>query len=122
MYLVSSNKLRSLLVLNLVGHVQVEELVRGRAEIESLLADFPPAFRLLSDLSSLASVDKDCLPEIGRVMELCDEKGVEFVVRVIPDPTKDIGLNILSLFHYPRRPRTVVCDNLAAALKLLDEQ
>ena len=66
-------------------------------------------------------MDRDCLPEIGRVMELCDDKGVELIVRVVPDQTKDIGLNILSLFHYTRRPRTVVCENLAEALKLLGD-
>jgi hypothetical protein len=121
MYLVSANKMRRLLLLSLVGHVQLQELVKGRTEIESVLADFPSGFRLLSDLSQLELMDKDCPPEIGRVMELCDSKGVELVIRVIPDPTKDIGLNILSLFHYPRRPRMVVCENLNEALKLLIE-
>ena len=119
MYLASINKLRKLLFLSLVGKVHAEELVKGRTEIEFLLADLPAGFRLISDLSQLDTIDPDCAPEIGRVMELCDQKGVELIIRVIPDPTKDIGLNILSLFHYPRRPRTIVCDNLADALKLI---
>ena len=113
--------MRRLLLLSLVGHVQAAELVSGRAEIETLLAELPHGFRLLSDLSALERLDRDCLPEIARVMELCDKKGVESVVRVIPDPTKDIGLNILSLFHYASRPRTAVCDNLADALKLVSD-
>jgi hypothetical protein len=41
------------------------------------------------------------------------------VVRVIPDPQKDIGLNILSLFHYRRRVRIVTCKTLAEAMKAL---
>jgi hypothetical protein len=45
---------------------------------------------------------------------------VEAVVRVIPDPQKDIGLNILSLFHYRRRVRIVTCATLGEAMKALE--
>jgi hypothetical protein len=44
---------------------------------------------------------------------------VETVVRVIPDPHKDIGLNIMSLFHYRRRVRIITCETLAEALRSL---
>ena len=52
-------------------------------------------------------------------MDMCNEKGVEMVVRLIPDPHKDIGLNIMSLFHYRRRVRLVTCETLAEAMKIL---
>ena len=42
------------------------------------------------------------------------------VVRVIPDPYKDIGLNIVSLFHYPRRVRIVTCETLEEAMRALE--
>jgi hypothetical protein len=41
------------------------------------------------------------------------------VVRVIPDPQKDIGMQIMSLFHYDRRVRIVTCESLAEAMKVL---
>jgi hypothetical protein len=50
---------------------------------------------------------------------LCDQKGVALVVRVVPDPTKDIGFNILSLFHYPHRPPAVTCKTMVEAARLL---
>src|SRR5438270_10557647 len=75
--------------------------------------------RRLADLERLDSISLDCAPEIGKVMELCDQKGVALVVRVIPDHTKDIGLGILSHFHYHRLPRIVTCANMAEAAKLL---
>jgi hypothetical protein len=34
---------------------------------------------------------------------------------VIPDPSKDIGLKILALFHYADLPRTVMCANMVEA-------
>jgi len=40
-------------------------------------------------------------------------------VRVIPDASKDIGLDILSIFHYRHRPRVVTCKNMAEAFKKL---
>jgi hypothetical protein len=49
-------------------------------------------------------------------MDLMSKLGVAKVVRVIPDPHKDIGLNIMSLFHYPRRIPIVTCPTLKEAM------
>jgi hypothetical protein len=87
--------------------------------MKTLLVDLPPGFRLLVDLGRLESTDPACTPEIGRIMELLDRSGVGMVVRVIPDSNKDIGLNILSLFHYPHHPQVVTCKNMAEAIKKL---
>jgi hypothetical protein len=59
------------------------------------------------------------VPHIRRIMDLCNQRGVAMVVRVIPDPQKDIGLNIMSLFHYKRQVRIVTCQNLAQAQRAL---
>jgi hypothetical protein len=59
------------------------------------------------------------VPYIERMMDLFNKKGVEMVVRVIPDPYKDIGLNIMSLFHYPRRVHIVTCETLEEAREVL---
>jgi hypothetical protein len=87
--------------------------------VVALLAELGPGFRLLADLGRMESISKDCVAEIGKAMELFDQKGVALVVRVIPDPTKDIGLNILSHFHYRRHPRTATCANMVEAASLL---
>jgi hypothetical protein len=52
-------------------------------------------------------------------MELIGRAGVGMVVRVIPDPSKDIGMNILTIFHYPQQLQVVTCQNLAEALQAL---
>ena len=61
----------------------------------------------------------DCTPEVGRVMEMVAQAGVGLVVRVIPDPSKDIGLNILGIFHYPEQLKVINCQNLMEAARLL---
>ena len=120
MFLATINKPKQLLCLSFIDRVRLDELERVREQSALLLAELAPGFRLLTDLDRLESVDADCAPEIGRLMELCDEKGVSIVVRVIPDPTKDIGLNIIARFHYRKhRPRIVTCETMAEAAELL---
>jgi hypothetical protein len=119
MYLATSNKLKRLLHLNYIGRVEPAELKHGLEDLKALLADLSPGFRLLADLSRLETMDLTCAAELGRGMELIDQRGVALVVRVIPDPGKDIGLNILTLFHYARQPRVVTCENIIEAAQVL---
>ena len=119
MFLAAVNKPKQLLHLSYIGCVQADELRRGQEDVAALLADLPAGFRLLADLGRLESMDAACAAEIGKAMELYDQKGVGLVVRVIPDPAKDIGLNILSLFHYHQRPRTVTCETMTEAARVL---
>jgi hypothetical protein len=119
MFQVEIDKAENLLKIIYAQHVGPED-TKGVAERASaLLADVRPGFRLLADLSGLEAMDLACVPHIERMMDLCDKQGVEAVVRVIPDPQKDIGFNILSLFHYRRRVKIVTCETLAEAMKAL---
>jgi hypothetical protein len=52
-------------------------------------------------------------------MEAADEKGVELIARVIPDATKDVGLNILAAFHYRKPVPSVSCASMEEAAKAL---
>jgi anti-anti-sigma regulatory factor len=115
MFLVTVSKPRQILHLCFSGHVTAGELARARTDVVSLLGELNAGFRLLTDLSAVEVMDAACAPEIGRVMELCEEKGVGLVVRVIPDPGKDIGMNMLSFFHYRRHPITVTCASMTEA-------
>ena len=119
MFLATSNKAKRLLHLSYIQHIQPEELKRGLEDIKTLLADLPPGFRVLADFGRLESMDPACTTEIGRIMDLLDQSGVGMMVRVIPDSNKDIGLNILTLFHYRHHPQVVTCKNMAEAVKKL---
>jgi hypothetical protein len=67
----------------------------------------------------LESMDIACVEELGKMMDLLDQHGLEQVVRVIPDPSKDIGFNILARFHYKHNPRMNNCHTMIEAAKLL---
>jgi hypothetical protein len=115
MFLATSNKPKQLLLLSYVDRVSVEELEQGHDDVVRLLDELASGFRVLADLSRLEIMDANGAREIAKVMELCDQKGVGLIVRIIPDPGKDIGMNILSLFHYRHHPRIVTCQNLVEA-------
>lgn len=59
-------------------------------------------FSVITDLSSLEAMDTNTHHFIQKTMDLLNQCGISKVVRIIPDPTKDIGLNIMSLFHYSK--------------------
>jgi len=115
MLLVTSNRQRQLLCISYLGQVRPEEFQNNREDLMTQLGELPPGFRLLADFSRLEKMGLDCEPELGRMMDLIGKAGVGSVVRVIPDPSKDIGMNILTVFHYPHRPQVVTCQNLADA-------
>ena len=48
-------------------------------------------------------------------MDVLNKHGIKEVRRVIPDPTKDVGLNIMSLFHYRRDVKIVTYEKLEEA-------
>src|SRR5450759_2226497 len=100
MFVAELHKPERLLRIAYSQHVAAEEMGRCLEQITKLLAEIEPGFHALTDLSNLESMDFHCAPHSASMMELLRGKGFYLVVRVVPDPHKDIGLNILSLFHY----------------------
>jgi hypothetical protein len=103
------------------GHVGPDETRRCAEEVQLALTKMQPGFRLLVDLTELQSMDVSCSPLIGGIMEMCNAGGIAEVVRIIPDPTRDIGLQIMSLFHYRSDVRILTCASVAEALAALSK-
>ncbi|HST29464.1 MAG TPA: hypothetical protein VLK27_01345 [Chthoniobacterales bacterium] len=110
---------KKLLEIRYGGVVGAEETERGldqlRAEVDKLEEDF----RVLVDLTALELMDVKCAPFVEKAMDLCNEKGASTVVRVVPDPHRDIGLQIMSIFHYRGDVRIITCASLAEANEVL---
>ena len=84
-----------------------------------MLVDIEPGFRLLTDLSSLESVATSCATDLGEMMNLCNGKGISAVIRVVPDPRKDIGFTLMSRFHYGKLVEGRTYETLADAVQSL---
>lgn len=87
--------------------------------VPGLLDQLKPDFFVLTDLSNLESMEPSCAQDLGAIMELCSSKGMLTVVRVIPDPTKDIGFDLISHFHLDPRIKTQTFESLADAINSL---
>lgn len=109
----------NLLRIRFTGHVTKEEAEKGVDDATQCLTAMGREFRLLADLSTLGSMDVACAPSIERVMDLCQEHGIAEIVRIIPDPSRDIGLGIMSQFHYESSVRIFTCSSQEEAFKVL---
>jgi len=110
-----SNVPSKLLEIRYGGVVRAEDTEKGLEQLRASLAKLEAGFRVLVDLTELELMDVKCAPFVEKAMDLCNEKGASMVVRVVPDPHRDIGLQIMSVFHYRGDVRIITCQSLAEA-------
>lgn len=121
MFQVECDKSKNLLRNVFSQRVTPEETAGWRERFGQLVASLKPGFRLLTDLSALDFMDIACARDIEWAMDVCNKAGISKVVRVIPDPQKDIGLSIMSLFHYRRGIPIITCGTIEEAMEELVE-
>src|SRR5881227_3662732 len=100
MYSVEIDRSKRLLVISALRQVTAEQAKLVAQQVRELLRDVAPGIRVLADFRWLESMDPAAAYHVAEIMDALAEKRVASVTRVMPDPHKDIGLNILSQFHY----------------------
>lgn len=119
MFVVEADTTKQLLVLSIAGTVCVDESRETVARIREKLEEMSPEFVALIDFRWLESMSPAAAPFVAEIMDLFVAKKVSAVVRVMPDPHLDIGLNILSPFHYGPDVRLMTFETLADAIQAL---
>ena len=117
MYALELDRSKRLLVISAAQRVTAEEANLAAQRIRELLQDVAPGFHVLADFRWLESMDSAAARHIAEMMDALAEKNVASVTRVMPDPHKDIGLNILSQFHYGANVKIATFETLADALQ-----
>src|SRR5215469_4606918 len=117
MYSVEIDRSKRLVVISAVQHVTAEQAKLVAQQLRELLHEFAPGFRVLADFRWLESMDSAAAPHVAKIMDALAEKAVASVTRVMPDPHKDIGLNILSQFHYGANVKIATFETMADALQ-----
>ena len=117
MYAVELDRSKRLLVISAAQTVTAEEAKMVAQRIREVLQDVAPGFHVLADFRGLQSMDSAAARHIAEIMDALAEKEVASVTRVMPDPHKDIGLNILSQFHYGPDVTITTFDTLADAVQ-----
>ena len=118
----AANIPRKLLEIRYGGVVRASEAEEGLEQLRANLLKLGTSFRVLVDLTALESMEVACAPFVEKAMDLCNEHGATTVVRVVPDPHRDIGLQIMSIFHYRGDVRIITCLNLAEANQILETE
>ena len=122
MYKVELDQSKRLLVISAARHVTAEEVNAVAQSVRELLHDVAPGLRVLVDFRWLESMDSAAAPHLAKIMETLTEKRAASVARVLTDPRKDIGLNILSQFHYGPEIQITTFETLADAVQTLAEK
>jgi anti-anti-sigma regulatory factor len=117
MYAVELDRSKRLLVISAAQTVTADEANLAAQRIRELLRDVGPGFDVLADFRGLQSMDSAAARHIAKIMDALAEKNVASVTRVMPDPHKDIGLNILSQFHYGPDVTITTFETLADAVQ-----
>lgn len=97
---VTSDSKKNILKISFAGKITTKDMPYLKEQISKELVHLNKGFSLHTDLTDLFFMETKCAPFIKKVMELMRDKGIELVVRIIPDSSKDIGLSIMSRFHY----------------------
>jgi hypothetical protein len=121
MYSVEADKSKRLIVISAVGHVTEEEVKQAARQVREIVKDIAPGFRVLTDFRWLDSMQASASRYVAEIMDAIAAKQVSLVARVIPDPRKDIGLNILSQFHFGPEIQIANFEALADAVQSLAE-
>src|ERR1041385_5754099 len=117
MYTVELDRSKRLLVISAAAKVTADEAKMAAQRIRKVLRDVAPGFHALADFRWLESMDPAAARHIAAIMDALAEKNVASVTRVMPDPHKDIGLNILSQFHYGMNVKIATFETLADAVQ-----
>ena len=117
MYSVEADRSKRLLVISAAGHVSREEVKAAAQKVREIFKDAEPGLRALTDLRWMTSMDPAAARHVAEIMEILKEKQITSVTRVMPDPHKDIGFNILSQFHYGPNVRIYTFETLADAMQ-----
>ena len=119
MYVVETDTTGRFVVISVAGHVTAAEAKEAAGRVRQSLENIEEGFVALADFRWLDSMQASAAQFIAEIMDAFAAKKVSAVVRVIPDPHKDIGLNILSHFHYGPEVRTITVTTMADAVQAL---
>ena len=119
MFAIETDTTKQLLVLSITGTVTADESRETVTLVREKLREMEPGFVGLIDFRWLESMAPASAPFVAEIMDAFAAKKVSAVVRVMPDPHKDIGLNILSQFHYGPDVRLMTFETMADAIQAL---
>jgi anti-anti-sigma regulatory factor len=119
MFSIRIDKKNNLITVSFKGYFDAQQGVQLCQRLTDAIQKVKKGFSVITDLSSVDFISMDSVVFIGKAMTICNKNGVSRVIRVIPDPSKDIGFNIMSDFHYSKNVKIRICKNHEEARKFI---
>jgi anti-anti-sigma regulatory factor len=117
MFSVEVDRSKRLVVISVAGSVTAADVKEAAKQVREMIGEMAPGFRALVDYRWLEKMETAAARYIAEIMDALANRGVSSVTRVVPDPRKDIGLNILSQFHYGPAIQVMTFESLADAVQ-----
>ncbi len=115
MFSIRRDSKNNILTITFRGILDGRQGVQLLKKVSKELPRLREGFKILTDLSKLDTMDQDCRRSIEDVMDLCNQSGVDTIVRVIPEKSKDLGFSIMSIFHYRENVKIFACRTVEEA-------
>jgi hypothetical protein len=100
MYNISFDENENIVLIKIEGMFDLEQAEKAHNEITLILQKVKNGFIVLTDMSLLKEMNPESFKSISKTMDLFHSRGISHAIRVMPDPSKDIGFNIMDMFHY----------------------
>jgi hypothetical protein len=108
-------------IIEFAGRIDAAQAEQFYARLDAIVPTCRKGFSILTDLSKVEEMDFDIRGWIQKAMELFNRHGVTNIIRIIPDPAKDIGFNIMSMFHYSSDVAILTVESRGEALAHLKQ-
>jgi hypothetical protein len=102
MFKIELNPYPNTISIEISGCFDLNQAEQIHKRLEAVLPDFKQGFILITDISSLQDIDNDVRISIKKSMDLINRHRPSRIIRIVPDINKDVGFNIMSMFHYSK--------------------
>lgn len=94
-------------IIEFEGNIDAAQAKQFFSDLEKVLPKPGKGFKLLTDFSSVQTMELAVKDEIKKAMGLFNAQGVTEILRVLPNPDLDIGFNIMSRSHYSKEVKVL---------------
>jgi hypothetical protein len=120
MYSVSHDQNKNIISINIQDVFDVEQAEKAYKEVETVLKKAKKGFTVLTDMSSLQEISLESFKSISKTMDLFNSCGIWRAIRIVPDSSKDIGFNIMNMFHYSPEVKIHIFESMEKAKEYMD--
>jgi anti-anti-sigma regulatory factor len=106
---------RNTIIVEFEGNVDGAQGNKFSSDLERIIPKGGSGFALLADFSSVGTMEPEVESELKKAMKLLNARGVNEIVRVLPDPNMDIGFQIMTRCFYSNKIKARIYRSRAEA-------